>query len=158
MSTLEKKSEANFADEMINDDRYLTFHLDRELYGVNISSVMEIIGIQEFTKIPDLPRYIKGVINLRGQVIPVIDLRLRFKIEEMPYTDRTCIIIINHNDMEIGIVIDEVSEVIQIDPENIDAAPKTTKKSKGIFLSGMARADSRVIMLINADKVFDKTI
>ena len=92
--------------------KYLTFALAEEEYGLEILKVREIISMSEITSVPKTPQYVKGVINLRGKVIPVIDLRLKFTMEEIPYTDETCIIVVDVNGGEMGIIVDHVSEVL----------------------------------------------
>ena len=101
-------------DEDTQEDKFLTFVLNREEYGIEIRHVTEIIGIQSITEVPDMPHYIKGVINLRGKVIPVMDVRLRFGVAEREYDDRTCIIVINIEEQSVGMIVDRVSEVLDI--------------------------------------------
>lgn len=105
-------------------DRYLTFLIGEESYGIKVRYVTEIIGIQKITEIPELPEYVKGIINLRGKIIPVIDVRLRFKKEPKVYNDRTCVIVIDIRDLSIGLIVDTVSEVISIPDEDIVEPPE----------------------------------
>src|SRR3990172_5823963 len=99
-------------DEDTQEGKYLTFTMGKEEYGIEIHNVTEIIGIQSITDLPDTPDFVKGVINLRGKVIPVLDVRLRFKMEEKAYNDRTCIIVVNIRNMSVGLIVDTVSEVL----------------------------------------------
>ena len=115
-------------DEYLDDetdsqkDKYITFLLGKEEYAIEIRFVMEIIGLQKITQIPDMPEFIKGVINLRGKVYPIIDMRKRFRLAEIPYNDRTCIIIISIEETTVGLIVDEVSEVLDIPSDQIDPA------------------------------------
>jgi purine-binding chemotaxis protein CheW len=104
--------------------KYLIFSLDKELYGIEIRYITEIIGLQPITAIPGMPEYIKGITNLRGKIIPVIDARLRFKKEARKYNDRTCIIVLDTNDMSVGLIVDSVSEVLSMQDGDISLPPK----------------------------------
>jgi len=133
------------------DDLYLIFHLDGEDYGLGIRNVTEIVGKQAITKIPNLPAYVRGVINLRGQVIPVIDVRTRFGLPFREYDDRTCSIVINVNGIQFGLLVDVVDEVIHIDPDKISPPPAATMRTAARFIKGMGRAgeNRKVIILLD---------
>ncbi|MGC8718850.1 MAG: chemotaxis protein CheW [Thermodesulforhabdaceae bacterium] len=137
--------------------KYLTFRLGNEEYGIEILKVKEIIGMMPITPIPQTPQYIKGVINLRGKVIPVIDLRLRFQMEEVPYNERTCIIVVEvklaNEPISIGIVVDAVSEVSQIKEEEIEATPSFGTSLDTSYILGMAKTDNSVKILLDIDQV-----
>jgi purine-binding chemotaxis protein CheW len=137
--------------------KYLTFTLADEEYGIGILKVKEIIGMMAITSVPRTPDFVKGVINLRGKVIPVIDLRLKFGMDAIPYTDRTCIIVveIDTDDMtiQIGIVVDSVSEVLNIKEEEIENAPSFGTTLNTDYILGMAKIDSGVKILLDIDKV-----
>ncbi len=137
--------------------KYLTFTLDREEYGIGILKVKEIIGMMAITSVPRTPDFVKGVINLRGKVIPVIDLRLKFGMAAIDYTDRTCIVVveIDSQDMtiQIGIVVDSVSEVLNIRQEEIENAPSFGTSVNTDYILGMAKIDSSVKILLDIDKV-----
>ncbi|MCX7615117.1 MAG: chemotaxis protein CheW, partial [Clostridiales bacterium] len=105
-----REKEVIAQEEDTQKDKYLTFLVGTEYFGIEISQVEEIIGIQDITHIPELPGYIKGVINLRGKIVPVMDVRIRFKKEPLKYNDRTCIIIVDIRGIEIGLIVDSVSE------------------------------------------------
>lgn len=107
--------------------RYLTFLLGNESYGIEVRYVTEIIGLQAITEIPELPEYVRGIINLRGKIIPVMDVRLRFKKEPKEYNDRTCVIVVDINDISIGLIVDTVSEVITILEDDIVEPPEMNK-------------------------------
>ncbi|HKK98719.1 MAG TPA: chemotaxis protein CheW [Desulfotignum sp.] len=137
--------------------KYLTFTLADEEYGIGILKVKEIIGMMAITSVPRTPDFVKGVINLRGKVIPVIDLRLKFGMDAISYTDRTCIIVveIDANDMtiQIGIVVDSVSEVLNIKEEEIENAPSFGTSLNTAYILGMAKIDSGVKILLDIDRV-----
>ena len=104
--------------------RFLTFQIGKETFGIEIKYVTEIIGIQGTTEMPEMPEYIKGIINLRGKIIPIMDIRLRFKKEPKEYDDRTCIIVVDYNTIAMGFVVDSVAEVLTIPDQNISEMPK----------------------------------
>jgi purine-binding chemotaxis protein CheW len=148
-------------DEIEEDtqrDRYLTFSLDSESYGISITNVIEIIGIQPVTEMPGLPGYIKGVINLRGRIIPVIDARLRFNKALREYNDRTCIIIVELRDNLIGLIVDHVSEVLTI-PDSEIVEPPNINKNINRYINGIGKVDSEVKLLLDLEKFisYDKS-
>ncbi|HMB15831.1 MAG TPA: chemotaxis protein CheW [Pelovirga sp.] len=140
-------------NEDTQKDKYLTFHLAGEDYGIEICYVIEIIGIQSITEVPDMPAFIRGVINLRGKVIPVMDVRARFKLSARDYDDRTCIIVINVDATEVGLVVDEVSEVADIPEGQVEPAPRTSKNSDNSYIQGMGKMNNRVIILLDVHKL-----
>lgn len=133
--------------------KYLTFALGREEYGLEILKVMEIIGMMEITAVPQVPSYVKGVINLRGKVIPVISLRAKFDMEDIPYTDETCIIVVNIDSTLIGVVIDKVEEVLDIGAECIEAPPSSGIAGKTDYILGIGKIGDRVKILLDIDTV-----
>jgi len=137
--------------------KYLTFNLGDEGYGLEILKVQEIIGMQEITKIPRTPAYVKGVINLRGKVIPVVDLRRKFEMDAQEVTRKTCIIVVQvsrgETSLIMGIVVDEVSEVLNIAGSQIEAAPSLGTQVDTHFILGMAKTESAVKILLDIDKV-----
>jgi len=139
------------------EGKYLTFALGSEEYGLEILKVREIIGYMDITAVPQTPSYVKGVINLRGQVIPVIDLRAKFGMETANVTDETCIIVVeirqNGKKCSIGIVVDHVQEVLDIDGENIEAAPQFDSTVNTDFILGMGKVGEAVKILLDIDKV-----
>ena len=140
-------------DEDTQKDKYLTFHLAGEDYGIEIAYVTEIIGIQKITEVPDMPEFIKGVINLRGKVIPVMDVRLRFKFKTRDYDERTCIVVVDINNTAVGLVVDEVREVADIPEDQVEPPPKTGKGAASRYLKGMGKMDDDVKILLNVDKL-----
>lgn len=135
--------------------KYLTFSLACEEYGLEILKVREIIGIMDITAVPRTPDHVKGVINLRGKVIPVVDLRLKFDMEEAKRTEETCIIVVSVGDVEIGIIVDQVSEVIDIVGDDIEATPAFGADVEADFILGMGKTNGRVTILLDIDKVLD---
>lgn len=140
-------------NEDTQKDKYLTFHLAGEDYGIEIRYVIEIIGIQSITEVPDMPAFIRGVINLRGKVIPVMDVRARFNLEDREYDDRTCIIVVNIDNTEVGLVVDEVSEVADIPEVNVEPPPKTSKDNGNSYIQGMGKINKDVKILLNVHKL-----
>jgi len=141
-------------EEDTQKGRFLTFTLDKEVYGIEITYVTEIIGIQPITEVPDLPDYIRGIINLRGKIIPVIDVRLRFKKSFRDYNDRTCVIVIDINELSIGLIVDSVSEVITI-PETEIVAPPEVSKSSNRFIKGIGKVNGEVKLLLDCNKLLN---
>ncbi len=135
------------------EDKFLTFAVRNEEYGIDIRNVTEIIGVQKITDLPDMPSYVKGVINLRGKVIPVIDIRLRFSMEERAYDERTCIIVVDIAGMLVGVIVDSVSEVIDIEKKDIDPPPRISGSETSRFIKGMGKVGEDVKILLDVDKV-----
>ncbi len=135
--------------------KYLTFSLGNEFYGIEIKYVTEIVGIQPITEVPELPEYIKGIINLRGKIIPVMDVRLRFKKGQMEYNDRTCIIVIDILDISIGMIVDAVSEVLSISDEEIVPPPDVNKNGKK-YIKGIGKSGSEVTLILDCEKLIDE--
>jgi len=139
------------------EGKYLTFTLAEEEYGIGILKIKEIIGMLPITSVPQTPEFVKGVINLRGKVIPVIDLRLRFGMGEIDYTERTCIIVVETTGQAgtvlIGIVVDSVSEVLNIKAEDIEDTPTFGTRLNTDYILGMAKMEGGVKILLNIDKV-----
>ena len=143
--------------EAAREGKYLTFSLAGEEYGIGILKVREIIGMMSITPVPQTPEFVKGVINLRGKVIPVIDLRLRFGLDATAYTERTCIIVVEiHGEsgsIPRGIVVDAVSEVLNIRSADIENTPSFGVKLNTDFILGMAKTEGGVKILLDIDKV-----
>jgi purine-binding chemotaxis protein CheW len=142
------------------EGKYLTFSLAGEEYGIGILKVKEIIGMMPITTVPRTPAFVKGVFNLRGKVIPVMDLRLKFGMEEMAYTERTCIIVVEINgqggSVLIGIVVDTVSEVLNIKGSDIEDAPTFGVRLDTNYILGMAKINCGVKILLDIDKVLSE--
>ena len=140
-------------DQDTQKDKYLTFSLAEETYGLGIGFVTEIVGIQRITEVPDMPEYVKGVINLRGKVIPVMDVRIRFGMGERDYDDRTCVIVVNMGDNPIGLVVDTVDEVLDIPENNVTPPPRISKGGGSRYLQGMGKVGDEVKILLDVNKL-----
>lgn len=161
-AALESKtnSEAeNFEEEDVDTQkgRYMTFVCDGSHYGVAITYVNEIIGLQQVTELPETPEYIRGLINLRGKIVPIIDVRIRFGKPEIEYDDRTCVIVINVEDDTVGLIVDTIAEVVTIRDEDIlDPPGRGGNESRYIF--GIGKIGSEVKLLIDPSKlIYEQT-
>lgn len=155
LSTLELEGNVSGEMEDSQEGRYLTFRLGREEYGIAICHVVEIVGLQKITAVPDMPSYIKGVINLRGKIIPVMDGRTRFGLEEEPYDDRTCVIVTDVADQVTGVIVDRVNEVLEIPAEQVE--PPVTANGGGpeSYVSGLGKVGNSVKVLLDVAHLFD---
>lgn len=135
--------------------KFLTFSMGSEMYGIEIQYVIEIIGIQAITEVPELPEYIKGIINLRGKIIPVMDVRLRFYKPFMEYNDRTCIIVIDIDDTYIGLIVDSVSEVLSI-PEGEIVDPPEVNKTGNRYIKGIGKVDNEMKLILDCYRLLDR--
>ena len=154
--------EARRTDQVVKnmtdrEGKYLTFSLAREEYGIGILKIKEIIGMMPITTVPQTPKFVKGVINLRGKVIPVLDLRLRFGMPAMDYNERTCIIVVEIEGKSgmimMGLVVDSVSEVLNIKAEDIENTPTFGAKLNTEYILGMAKMEGGVKILLEIDRV-----
>ncbi len=145
-------------DEDTQKDKFLTFRIDSTEYGIAIRHVTEIISMQEITEVPEMHAYVKGIINLRGKVIPIIDVRLRFRMECRPYDDFTCIVIVSVNEMAVGIVVDTVCEVTTIPEEQISPPPQFQRDAAGRFIQGMGRTVDRVRILLDVERLLHEDL
>ena len=141
-----------FDDEDTQKDKYLTFRIASEDYGIAIANVTEIIGIQSITEIPEMPEYIKGVINLRGKVIPIMDVRIRFKLPPRDYDERTCIVVVEIDGTSVGLVVDTVNEVADIPEEQVEPPPKSNRKGGG-YIQGIGKIGKEVKILLDINKI-----
>jgi purine-binding chemotaxis protein CheW len=150
---------ATITEKSVSDKagKYLTFVLAEEEYGLEILKVREIIGMMDITAVPRTPNHVKGVINLRGKVIPVIDLRLKFGMPEIDRTEETCIIVAYVGNIEMGIVVDRVSEVLNIAEAEIEEPPSFGVSVDTDFILGMGKANGRVEILLDISKVLTGT-
>ena len=137
--------------------KYVTFKSGNEYFGLKIQYVNEIIVFQEITKIPESEDYIKGLINLRGKIIPVIDVRLRFKQEPFEYTDRTCIIVVNVKNIVVGLIVEKIAEVVEIQDENIIPSPSVGKadKSQNKYVYAIGKVGDKVKLLLDPDRLLN---
>lgn len=140
-------------EEDTQKGRFLTFSLGKENYGIEIRDVTEIIGIQDITEIPELPEYVKGIINLRGKIIPVMDVRLRFKKEPREYNNRTCVIVADIKDVSIGLIVDSVSEVLSIPEQDIVEPPQMNKGFSNRYIKRIGKVGNDVKLLLDCEKL-----
>ena len=139
-------------EEDTQKNKFLTFVIGNENYGIDIKVVTEIIGIQTITTIPEMPDYVKGIINLRGKINPVIDMRLKFKKNYVPYNDRTCIVIIEVEGIAVGLIIDSVSEVIEIAEENI-VLPPNVNNNRNKYVKEIGKVGTEVKLILDYYKL-----
>jgi purine-binding chemotaxis protein CheW len=155
MTTTANDNAATQSD--VRAGKYLTFQLSNEEFGIRVLKVREIMGIQEITAVPQTPAHIKGVINLRGKVVPVVDLRLKFGLAAADYTQRTCIIVTQvqgeSGPVMMGIVVDGVSEVLNLTGAEIEDTPDFGEEISGSYLLGMAKVKGKVKILLDIDRV-----
>tara|TARA_Y100000294_G_scaffold121979_1_gene113429 strand:+ start:78 stop:578 length:501 start_codon:yes stop_codon:yes gene_type:complete len=152
---VEQTKEQDLKKEVIKnvEGKYLTFFLSNEEYGLEILKVREIISVMEITSVPQTPDFIKGVINLRGKVIPVVDLRLKFGMPETEYTKETCTIVVDVQGLQMGIVVDTVSEVLDIAESDIEPPPAFGSTIKTDFILGMGKVKEEIKILLSIDKI-----
>ena len=151
------RTDADDEESQSVHDHYLIFHLGDEDYAVEIAYVTEIVGMQMITRIPDMPDYVRGVINLRGQVIPVIDVRTRFGLPFREYDDRTCAVVISISNKQFGLIVDVVDEVINIPAERISSPMTAAFSQSTAFIKGVGRVegDNKVKIILDAGKLLD---
>lgn len=143
--------------------KYLTFQLGRESYGIGILKVQEIVGVMPVTRMPRMPSFVRGLVNLRGKVIPVFDLRLKFGLEGKEDTERTCIIVVRlslgsetADQVTLGVIVDEVSEVVDVPASQIEPAPAFGAVVDVSFLLGVGKVGNKVVMLLDADRILPR--
>ena len=144
---------------IIDTRQYLTFQLGEEVFGIDVSHVREILEFSTVTKVPGTPEYMRGVINLRGSVVPVLDMRLKFGMTQTEKKVNTCIIVVEvlfENETAIvGSLVDSVQEVFELNPDQIEPAPRLGIRLKNEFIKGMGKRDDRFIIILDTDKVFN---
>jgi len=140
-------------EEDTQKNKYLTFQLEKESYGIEIKYVTEIIGIQKITEIPELPVYVKGIINLRGKIIPVVDVRLKFGKEYKEYNDRTSIVVIEIRDTLVGLIVDVVSEVLSIVDSNIVDPPNSKTGFNNKYIKSIGKAEGEVKLILDCNQL-----
>lgn len=142
-------------EEDTQKDKYLTFSLNKEHYGLEVRYVTEIIGMQLITEVPELPPYIKGIINLRGKIIPVMDVRLRFRKEPRDYTDRTCIIVVDIRGIAVGLIVDSVVEVLTIPQSEVVPPPDPSTGFSNRYIRGVGKVGNDVKLLLDCEKLLN---
>jgi purine-binding chemotaxis protein CheW len=160
IQSAESKDDQQAIVESHGTDQYLTFVMDEEEYGVDILSVQEIRGWEKTTKIPNSPNYLKGVINLRGTIVPIVDLRVKFNLESVEYTPITVVIVLKlafeEGDRTVGIVVDAVSDVYSIVDDEIRESPDVTNSSNSSFIKGLANVNEKMVIILELDKLLDE--
>ena len=134
--------------------RFLTFAIEEQVFGIQIRHVKEIVGLQPITKLPELPEYIKGIINLRSKIIPLLDVRLKFGKDALEYNDRTCIIVVETSGISAGLIVDNVVEVLAVDEENIVPPPDMQTGSTNKYISGIGKANGGIKLLLDCEELF----
>lgn len=142
-----------FGEDAGMANQYMTFMVGNESYGIKIEFVSEIINVQTITVVPEVPFYIKGIINLRGKILPVMDVRLRFNKEPIEYNDRTCIIVININNTMVGLIVDTVREVMEILPENIVDTEEAAAEMQNRYIKAIGKTTVGVVLLLDLDRL-----
>ncbi|MFZ5351660.1 MAG: chemotaxis protein CheW [Bacillota bacterium] len=140
-------------EEDTQKGKFLKFSLGKESYGIEILYVTEIIGLQPITELPELPEYIRGIINLRGKIIPVMDVRLRFSKQYREYNDRTCVIVVDIQSVSVGLIVDSVAEVINISDENIVLPPEIGNSFNNKYIKNLGKTENEVILILDCDKL-----
>lgn len=148
---------SNKANDFDMEGKYLTFIIEKQLFAIPIYDVVQIVGMQKITDMPDSPNYVKGIINIRGSIIPVIDFRLRLGKQEKEYNERTCIIVTNIDIQEIGLVVDEVDSVINIEDEYISKPPQMNVTSNSC-ITGIAKLANKVILILDAAIILNENV
>ncbi len=139
------------ASDELDNCKYLTFLIRNNHYALDIGLIVDIIGMQEITLVPDQLNYVKGVINLRGKIIPTMDVRARFEIDEIEYDDRTCIVVVEHNETPIGLIVDRVFEVLEIHEQDISPPPIFIDEKENEYISGIGNVDNNVTMILDCN-------
>lgn len=148
-----KETVAEEKELRVEGGKFLSFFLGKEEYAIEILKVQEIIGLMAITPVPRMPAYIKGVLNLRGKIVPVMDLRSRFGLNEIEHTEETCIIVVQENQYLMGVIVDKVSEVADIDGNQIEEVPTLGTERKSDYLSGIGKVKESVKMIVDVEKV-----
>ncbi|MDD3289479.1 MAG: chemotaxis protein CheW [Eubacteriales bacterium] len=140
-------------EEDTQKGKFLIFPLGGEDYAIEIKCITEIIGIQPITQVPELPVYVKGIINLRGKIIPVMDVRVRFRMPPVEYNDRTCIIVIEEKDLSVGLIVDNVSEVLSVADEDIVPPPEIKKDGENRYVQAIIKVDDAVKLILDCERL-----
>ncbi|NMA26063.1 MAG: purine-binding chemotaxis protein CheW [Clostridiales bacterium] len=153
MLDLVRKGEEDAEDMQIG--RYLTFSIGDVMFGIEMQFITEIIGMQTITELPDMPAYMKGIINLRGKIIPVLDVRLLFGKETRQFDDRTCVIVIDIAGIPIGLIVDRVSEVVNISAEDVLEVPKANGQNSR-FIKNIGKTENGVVLILDCEKILSE--
>ncbi len=147
---IEEEIDEDSQDTM--EDLYIIFFIDGREYGIEIRYLIEIIAFQPVTFVPNLPKYVKGVLNLRGKIIPVLDVRTRFGMPSIDYTENTCILILNFNNLSASLIVDGVKEVLKITKDNIEPSPGFEEANVERFVDSIGKSGDTLKILINVEK------
>ena len=150
---MEKLIDDYLYEEDTQKGKYLTFNIGSEYYGIGIEYVTEIIGILPITEVPELPSFIRGIVNLRGRIIPVMDVRLKFKKDFREYNERTCIIVVDIKENSVGLIVDGVSEVTNIPDENIVDQPMLSSTNSNQYIKSIGKINNEVKLLLDCEKL-----
>ena len=145
----------SFASDL--KDRYLLFNIDDTKYGVSLEYVLEIINVQTITQVPGVAHYIKGIINLRGKIIPIIDVRLKLGLPEREYDDKPCIIVLNVNEVQVGVIVDRVSEVVNAENSQL-SVPSEVGEATSRYLSSILELEDKIVLIIDCEKFFSSEL
>lgn len=135
--------------------RFLTSYIDNAVYGIELTHVIDIISAQEVTNVPSTPAYVKGIINLRGSIVPVIDVRLKFNIPEREYDDHTCFIVVDIDDMQVAIVVDTVDEVVNLDNQVTASLPEFNNVNTKEYLRSISKVDNHLVLNLDCEKFLE---
>ena len=135
--------------------RFLTFYIDNAVYGIELTHVIDIISAQEVTNVPSTPAYVKGIINLRGSIVPVIDVRLKFNIPEREYDDHTCFIVVDIDDMQVALVVDTVDEVVNLDNQVTASLPEFNNVNTKEYLRSISKVDDHLVLNLDCEKFLE---
>ncbi len=153
---LDLREEEDIAvEENTQKNLYLTFWVGDDVYGLEIRHVTEIIGILQITSVPQMPPYILGIINLRGRIIPVMDMRLKFRMERIPYDERSCIVVVDMGKTSVGLIVDSVAAVLSINEGDVVPTPAMAK-GKNRFLLGIGKADDGVQLILDCERLLNE--
>lgn len=141
------------SQEEVRTEKYLSFFINNQRYGIPISLVIELIAMQKVAEVPEFPYYAKGIINLRGLIVPLIDVRLRIGYPEAPYTDKTCIIVATCEGIDIGLIVDEVDEVLDIPSDEINPPTRSTDEAVERYVNGVAVMPDKLTLLMSCEKL-----
>lgn len=137
-------------------NQYVTFNIADEEYGVEIKSVQEIVGHRALTYLPNSPKYVKGILNLRGNVIPIMDPRIKFNMADGKYDKSAVIIIVKANGKNVGIIVDQIKDVLTIESQNIEDTPEMSLNLDTQFITGIGKVGEKFVIILNVDKIFSK--
>ncbi|MBL8021193.1 MAG: purine-binding chemotaxis protein CheW [Leptospirales bacterium] len=149
-------------EEFLDDDedtmqgRYLTFTIENRICGIEVRDVIEIVGLPPITAVPDMPDFVRGIINLRGKVIPVMEMRRRFMVEDKEHDERTCVVIVSLEDRLTGLIVDKVREVIRINDENLEEAPRVGSGESSRFIKQVGKIGDAVVLILDLDRLLNE--